>query len=409
MTAAAAGTASNDNSADEAPLRQALAGGFRALQALPAGLESAYRHHHRERATVLLRRAIYGLFGLYLLVVLPIFLFSHDPAMPLWETYAMAPIGAVLALLWASTRVAALDAWVEAIISFSLFACLAGTLYCSMRLSGQYFGQMAAYETIYVLIVAFAILQLSPRPALAAALLAFAGSLLTALTGGLRPAWLDMLLYFAVPLLICAVTGYILDHSERRNFLQTLLLQRESQRLAQLHADAERNIREQRFTADFLTLISGNLAVDELLQRSLRFLVEQAGAQVGVAYHMTAGGRLRRLASWAVDADRLARGQELAVESTLMGPALRQDAVLTLQQVRADYLPLATSGGHLPTASLMVVPVTLAGTALAVLELGCVSRFAAEAGGHAEIVRRHLGYAITAANARALPAPGLPA
>jgi hypothetical protein len=387
---------------DEEALRAALADGFAGLRDLPDEHEDAYRLHRRRGASQLLRKAIYGLIALYLLVVLPIFLFSDDPAMPTWEMYAMAPIGVVLAGLWLATRMTALDDYIESAIAVAVFVCLLGTIYCSMRLDGQYFGQMAAYETIYILVVAFTILQLAPRFAVPAALLAFVLALMVARLESLEPSWLEMLLYFVVPLLICIVTAYILDTSERRNFVQQLLLNRESQRLAQLHASAEHNMRAQQLTADYLTLISGNVSLKELFTRTLRFLVEHTGTQVAVGYHLSSRGKLRRLATWAVDAERLGEGQEVAPEATLMGPALAQGETVHLQNLRADYLPLDLGMGSLPCAALLVVPIVQAGRPLAVLELGRITPFSADDCARAEAIRTHLAYAIVAANAREL-------
>ncbi|MCD6060431.1 MAG: hypothetical protein K0S16_742 [Moraxellaceae bacterium] len=387
---------------EEDALKAALAGGFRGLWQLPADHEAAFQRHRRQSASLLLRKAIYGLIALYLLVVVPIFLFSNDPAMPLWEMYAMAPIGVVLAGLWIATRLPALEEHIETVIALALFTCLLGTISCSMRLDGQYFGQMAAYETIYILVVAFTILQLAPRVAVPSALAAFTLALLSSWGSALSPSWLEMLLYFVVPLLICTVTGLILDTSERRNFLQQRLLNHESQRMAEMHAEAERNMRAQQLTADYLTLISGNLTLKELFARTLRFLVEHTGAQVAVAYHLSARGKLRRVATWAVDASRLGEGRELEPEATLMGPALASGETLHLQNLRADYLPVDLGMGSLPCAALLVIPVVQAGRPLAVIELGRITPFGPAERARAEAVRTHLAYAVLAANARGI-------
>lgn len=386
---------------NEQALRDALAGGSRRLRRLPATIEDAFSRHRSARATVLLRKSIYGLIALYVVVVVPILLFSHDALMRVWEQFGMAPIGIVLALLWGSTRVTALDRHVESLIALSLYLCLTGTLYCSMRLDGQYFGKMAAFETIYILIVVLTILQLAPRLALTAALLAFATSLVSALINGLRPSLLEIQLYFIVPLMICLVTSYILDHSERRNFLQNLLLNAESRRLAQLHAAAEVTLRKQRDTTDYLTLISGNHSLKELFVRTQRFLVEQTDAQVAASYHLSHRGLLRRVAGWALDDAALQLDKkELDPATTLMGPTLESGETLHLRNVPAGYLKVDIAMGSLPSASVLVVPIVLAGKPLAVIELGKIVPFSEEEIERAEAIRMHLAYAVSAANAR---------
>ncbi|HET8730439.1 MAG TPA: GAF domain-containing protein [Moraxellaceae bacterium] len=386
---------------NEQSLRAALTGGAKQLRRLPPAIEKAFSRHRSAGATVLLRQSIYGLIALYVVVVVPILLFSHDPALKVWEQFGMFPIGIVLALLWASTRLTTLDRHVEALIALSLYLCLAGTLYCSMRLDGQYFGKMAAFETIYILIVTLTILQLTPRLALTGALLAFATSLVCALVNNLRPSLLEIQLYFFVPLMICLVTSYIQENSERRNFVQNLLLNTESRRLAQLHADAEVTMRKQRDATDYLTLISGNHSLRELFLRTQRFLVERTDAQVAASYHLNHRGLLRRVASWALDDATLQlEKKEFDPASTLMGPTLVTGETLHLREVPAGYLKVDVALGSLPSASVLVLPIVLAGKPLAVIELGKIVPFSEEEIERAEAIRTHLAYAVSAANAR---------
>ncbi len=391
----AAETASNE----EPQLRSALQDGFFALLRLPPRAEQDFRQHSRRRAANLLRQSIYGLVVLYLLVVVPIFLFNDDTTIPLWIGFGMLPIGAVLTGMWITTRLPQLDTVVETTLSISLFCCLLGTLYCSMLLEGKYFGQMAAYETIYILIVAFSILQLPPHLALGSSVAAFAIALLLALGWGLRPYWLDVMLYFGIPLLICTVNGYVLELSERRNFVQNLILERESRHLATLREQAERETRKQQRHTDYLALISGNLSLEELFTRTLRFLVEHTGAQVAAAYHLS-GKQLQRVCSWAGDADALGGRQDVALQDTLMGPALQSRRIMRLENLRQDYLPVRLGMGLLPSTSLLIVPVFQADNGLAVIELGKITAFSNDDSAEAEAIITHLAYAVLAANAR---------
>ena len=225
--------------ASEHELRQRLERGFLGLYRLPPAVEVAYREHVRLRAARLLRMSVYGLAALYLLVVIPISVFSNDASLRTWQLYAMLPIGLVLAALWISTRLAFMDRHVETTLSLALFICLVGTLYCAMLLGNQYYGQIASYESIYILIVVFSVLRLPVQLPLRWSLAAFAQALLIASVQGLPPLWLNMLLYFAVPLLICTVIGYMLEHSDRRDFVQTLCLQMKQRELSLLQEVAE--------------------------------------------------------------------------------------------------------------------------------------------------------------------------
>jgi hypothetical protein len=385
---------------EETALQSILKGGFLQWLRLPTLIEEAFRQDSRQRASNLLHQSIYGLVALYLMVVVPIFLMSGDNTMPAWIAFGMLPIGAALGGMWVTTRLPAMAVYVESTLSISLFVCLLGTVYCSMLLQGKYFGQMAAYETIYILIVAFSILQLPARFALSSALCAFVLALFIALVLGSRPYWLDVMLYFGIPLMICTVNGYILELSARRNFVQNLLLNKESQRLALLHEAAEHETLKQQQHADFLALISGNLSLEELFSRGLRFLIERTNAQIGVAYHLGTDQRLYRISSWAGDATTLEGKKEISMTETLMGPALKTGAVMRLSDIPAGYLPIRLGMGTLPAVSVMVVPIRQNDEALAVIELGRITPFSDEDCRTAEATRLHFAYAIIAANAR---------
>lgn len=393
-------SAASTSKEEEAELRAILDGGFRTLRALPPPIETDFRRHQQARLTRLLRNAMPWLFALHSLVLIPALLFRNDPSLLPWLQLGVAPLACGVALLWASSRLRNIADYHGFVTGVGLFVCLAGPLYCAMRLDGQYFGQFSKYECIYVLIAAFTILQLPVRLAMPVALATLLFALTAAVLGEIYPFWLEVFMYFGGPLLICAVTAYTLEFAERRNFVQTRLLHQESQRLARLHAEAEEHIRQQRFTAEYLELISGNLSLKELFTRTLRYLADHCGAEVGVAYHLNSRGRLRRVATWAVEAGLLDEKKELEISATLIGPALESGENQHLTRVRADYLQLRLGMGTLPCADLLVLPITQAGKPLAALELGRLSPFTPAQLARADAIRTHLAYAVLAANAR---------
>jgi diguanylate cyclase (GGDEF)-like protein len=216
-----------------AVLRELLAGSVFRMLRFPARLEQAFRQHFRDSAAELLDRSVYGLIALYLSVVVPVALLTQSADQATWMRFAVYPIGAVLVVVWASTRLAVMRAHVETTLGLGVFACLCGTLYCAMLMRDSYFGLVAAYETIYVLIVAFALLRLSTRLALCGSLAAFLLAAGFAGLTGVKPLWLSTLLYFFVPLAICAVNGYMLEYAARRDFVQMLCHRQESGQLLQ--------------------------------------------------------------------------------------------------------------------------------------------------------------------------------
>lgn len=383
----------------ETALRAALDAGLLSLLRLPAANEKDFREHTRQRAAKLMRQSLYGIIALYLLVVIPLYLLGNDDSIGLWILYSMLPIGLVLAGMWTTTRLPDMDRHIETTLCISLFGALVGTVYCAMLLGDAFFGQMASYMTIYILIIAFSILQLPAHLAFVAALLACAVALACALLQGLRPYWLEVMLYFGVPLMICTVNGYILELSERRNFVQQLLMGFESQRLNELRQRAETETKKQQRHTEYLELISGNPSTEDLFSRTLAFLISHCGAQVAAAY-IVRGEKLLRVATWAGAADALEKRKQVELNATIMGPALQRGDIMRIDNLRADYLPLRAGAATLASASLMVVPLQQNSEGLAVIELGKLERFSDEDCAIADAIRTHLGYAVLAARVR---------
>lgn len=386
---------------EDARLRAALQAGQ--LRQLPATVEAAFRRQFDEHNRHQVQRHALPQLGLLSLIVVPGWLFRHDPSLLPFLLWGVAPIAATLGLLALAAHRRDAGRSLPALLAGGCFTCLAAALFCAMALDGQYFGHFAKFLAIYVLITTFTVLQLPVRTATPVALGATLAALLAALAMGKAPFWLEVCYYSVVPLFMCSITGYTLESSARRDFLQRQLLQREQQHLARLHAETERNMQQQRLQADYLALIGGNHPLKELFTRTLRFLVEHTGAQVGAGYHLGTRGQLRRVSSWALDSASLRMAQqEFAPEDTLMGPALVTGESLHLRRVPADYLKVELGMGSLPCASALILPIVHAGKALAVVELGKVNGFSDEEVARAETIRTHLAYAVAAANARAV-------
>lgn len=378
-----------------------LEGRSSVLGTFPAALEQSFRDHSRQRAAKLLRRSIYLLFGIYLLVVLPISLFSVDAALHTWQALAMIPIGLVLAGIWVTTRLPWMDEHVETTLGISLFVCLCGTIYCSMLLGDRYFGLMASYETIYILVIAFSILRLPTLLALRQSIVAFLGALAVSIWKGVEPLWLNMLLYFGVPLIICIINGFMLEYTERRNFLQHHMLNLESTRLAQLQQKAQREAEREQKNAQYLELIAGNLSTQELFNRTLRFLAQETDALVGHGYLIRNGNRLHLLSQWSGDPAMLVQKSDIRVEDTLIGPALRERRIMQIGDIPPGYLPIKVSIGEFKPEAIIIVPVYDGERPVAALELGRFSNFDSLSCELLEAVATHFAYAVVAAEARA--------
>lgn len=157
-----------------------------------------------------MRYSVYGLVGLYLLVVLPIALFIQDPLQDLWRNSAVYPIGIALLIIWTSTQVPKLNKYAEFTLRFGVFLSLSGTIYGFMALGNTLLGLVAGCETIYVMIVGFSMLMLRTKDVLGSAIGAFLIAALIASYTKPEIIWVSTFIFFWVPLLICAITGYLL-------------------------------------------------------------------------------------------------------------------------------------------------------------------------------------------------------
>lgn len=356
---------------DEHSLRKALAGPL-LTRRMPGRLEQSFREHARARAARLLRVSIYGMLLVYSVVSGAAAVFSEAPGLRTWLLVAVLPVGLVLGSLWLGTLRKDLEAFVEPLLVGGVFVSLLGCVLAAMLLGEDFFAQVAAYETIYVLVIVFSILRLPLIAVSVSTLLAFMIAVVIALAVNGGFLWLDSLLYFFVPWSLSVVVGAMLEHSERRDYLQNQLLNLESQRLREMNQRAEYELVRQKCQADYLALIAGNPSLSILFERTLGFLVEQTGALIGMAYRVD-GSRLQALAAWGGQPGR--SGQIIDVEETLIGPALAQRRPVQFADLPRDYLPIRSAFETLSPAAILIVPVCRGDQVVAVLELGKLAPF----------------------------------
>lgn len=215
-------------------LRQLLDREGLGLLRLPPHLEAAFHNYARHGAAHLLRSSVYGLIALYLLVVVPVGFLTSGEFKTLWLASAVAPIGVVLAVVWIVSQLPNSQRYVEATLGGGVFVCLAGTAYCALRLQESFFGYVAAFESVYIIIVAFSVLRIRTLLSLIGCLAA--GSIAATTVALQSPEalnWLQLLLFFVVPMLICTLNGYMLEYASRREFVQMLCKQKEKASLLQ--------------------------------------------------------------------------------------------------------------------------------------------------------------------------------
>ncbi|SMO89483.1 GAF domain-containing protein [Alcanivorax sp. DSM 26295] len=364
----------------------------------PGSLEDRYRDYAERRAAKLIQRSLYILIVLFLIVSVPVSLLSDEHNRDLWMAYGVYPIAISLALLFVAVKVDALADWVTTLIGLALMTSLAGTLLGALHLAGTFLGQVAAFETIYVLIIGFSILRLPPTRTLFWCL----GSLVVALAVALLQRWdvdpVSLMLFYGFPLVVCALNGYMLDASARGSYANNLLLGRESARLRQWRDNADREALRQRTLNEFMAHIAGNPRVEVLMDQALTFMLERTEAIAGAAYRLD-DDRLRQEAARGLN--QQARERDNVPVDGLLGGALERGPGVTVRHnVPAGYLDLEIAHGAVRPGELLFLPIWQGDQALGVIELAALEPFDDHTRTLLESLASPLAYALMAAVGR---------
>ena len=115
--------------------------------------------------------------------------------------------------------------------------------------------------------------------------------------------------------------------------------------------------------------MQGEQRLELLGDNVLNFVARYLDATVAAVYINEVGGRLRRMAGFAVpasksDSDVLRSGDGLA------GQALKENRIVKVDEVPDGYLPVASALGEGKPKHLLIVPASDAGVVQAVIELG---------------------------------------
>ncbi|HCE40912.1 MAG TPA: histidine kinase [Alcanivorax sp.] len=364
----------------------------------PGSLEDAYIVHALRRARKLIGRSLYVLIVLFLAVTLPVLVFVDDTYLASWRLYGFWPIAGALALLFLAVKVDALNRFMSTLIGMALMISLAGTLLGAIKLAGTFLGQVAAFETVYVLIIGFSILRLPPTRTLFWCL----GSLVLALTLALVLGWsvdpAALLLFYGFPLVVCALNGYMLDASARHSYANTLLLNRESDRLRQWRDNADREARRQALLNDFMAHIAGNPRVAVLLDQALAFMIEHGPAMAGAAYRVDDDG-LHQEAARGLNAEARREGR-VERDGLLAGALDGEGAVTVCHDVPAGYLDLETGQSVIRPGHLLFLTIRQGDEAMGVVELASLEPFDQDARTLLEALAAPLAYALVAAMGR---------
>lgn len=330
----------------------------------------AYRAFAQNRAAQLLHKSVYGLIAIYLIVVVPISLLSTDPALRFWQACVVAPIGTVLTLMFIFTRLPQLEHWVEPMLAMSLTICLIGTLFCNMNLEYGAFAQITSYQAIYILVIGFSILRIPARLALYSTLTAVVVAALASAMNGATLNPLDLILAYFVPLVLCAISGLMLERSDHTSFLQQHQLNIEAKRIESMREKAECALHEQQRHARFLELLAGNLDHKTLFTRILNFVIDETKSLVGVACIVAPDAQLHAVAGWGISLDKQQQMGASALDGGLTTQAMTGGRILHIEKIPPDYLPITTGTEQFQPCAVLIIPIQHAGDTVAILEIG---------------------------------------
>jgi GAF domain-containing protein len=330
----------------------------------------AYRVFAQNRAAQLLHKSVYGLIAIYLIVVVPISLFSTDSALSFWQACVVAPIGTVLTLMLIFTRLPQLEQWVEPMLAMSLTICLIGTLFCNMNLAYGPFAQITSYQAIYILIIGFSILRIPTRLALYSTLTAVVIAAVASVINGATLNALDLILAYFVPLVLCAISGLMLERGDHDSFYKQHQLNIEAQRIESMHEKAERALHEQQRHARFLELLAGNLDHKTLFTRILNFVVDETKSLVGVGCIVTPDAQLHPVAGWGISLNEQQKMGSSTLDGGLATQAMTDGRILHVEEIPPNYLPIKTGTEQFQPKAVLIIPVQQAGVTIAILEIG---------------------------------------
>lgn len=364
----------------------------------PPDMEREFRANYDRQSVVVIRKILPWITALYLVIAGVMMLALHGDAVETWRDNAVYPVGGALVFLWIAFASRRLDRHVAAVVMCALVVATASALRGLFLVEGSEVSRYGSYTLFYLVLLTYSLSRLRLRQALATTVLVLGIVLADIGFENLRPDWLAFSQYFVIVSGFCAVLGYVLEHRERADWLKSKQLAHDKEEIQRMRAAAEADSRRQRLTGQYLELVAGNLTAVEIANRSLKFLIEHAGAQIGAVYAFD-GERLRRTASWALGGE-LASPDQLGRGETLVGQVARDARRLRLEHLPADYHRIRSGAGDVSPRELLLEPARYQGNVLAVIELGALAAFDETALDLVDHVARAMAATLVAANAR---------
>ena len=125
---------------------------------------------------------------------------------------------------------------------------------------------------------------------------------------------------------------------------------------------------------DLNNIMRGEVSLTQFCGRTVSFLVEYLGAELGAMYIVTTGNHLKLTGSYALSAGKDFR-HEFAMGQGIVGQVALKKQTVLLSSVPKDYLLVQSGLGESEPHSILLVPIVVDGNVLAVLELASLRPF----------------------------------
>ncbi|MDM0013918.1 response regulator [Variovorax sp. J22P168] len=144
----------------------------------------------------------------------------------------------------------------------------------------------------------------------------------------------------------------------------------------------------------------GELSAAQMGRKVLDFFARHIDSTVGALYLRERHGALRRVASYGFSAEAEAASQVLGADEGLVGQAARQNRLVLIEPVTADYLRINSGLGDMAPTAAALLPVASDGVVNAVIELGLLRAPGARVHQLLELVAPNVGSAVAAVRYR---------
>lgn len=185
--------------------------------------------------------------------------------------------------------------------------------------------------------------------------------------------WLTFHLHITAGNIFGITLAYIIEHREKKLFLNTLLLELEKTELNSVKALAEQQSTLQRKISKFLESLTSDQTLENLGATILSEISTHITYHVGAVYYLK-NAQLFRFGDYALSSERK-KVNAYALNESLLGAAIQSKKIELIQKLPSDFLEIASGVGKADVCSLLLVPIMFEGKVIGGMEFGSFNHF----------------------------------